>query len=122
MAASELKASPGRRPEVTVHGVELDPNTRCRHYRSALDVIAIRMRCCATYYACIDCHVELAGHPAAVWLRSEWDCPAVFCGVCGTEMTVNQYLHAGDRCPNCAAAFNPGCRNHYHLYFEAPSR
>ncbi len=105
-------------PRISVSGVELDPNTRCLHYHSQIDVIAIKMRCCEAYYACIDCHAALAGHSAQVWRREEWDFKAVLCGVCDTEMSVNEYMESGDRCPNCTAPFNPGCRKHYHLYFE----
>ena len=104
------------RPEV--RGIGLDANTRCRHYHSAIDVIAMKMKCCETYYACIECHAALAGHPAAVWPESEWERNAVLCGGCGGEMTIRQYLQSGNRCSACGAAFNPGCRNHYHLYFE----
>ncbi len=109
-------------PQISVHGVDLDPNTRCAHYHSAVDVIAIKMRCCESYYACIDCHTALAGHPAKVWPHREWHCNAVLCGVCGSEMTVLEYMDADNRCPSCAEAFNPGCRNHYHLYFEEVPR
>jgi len=109
-------------PRISVRGVDLDPNTRCAHYHSASDVIAIKMRCCETYFACIDCHRALADHPAEVWPRSQWDHKAVLCGVCGKEMTVLEYIYCGKRCPSCAAPFNPGCRNHYHLYFEDVSR
>jgi uncharacterized CHY-type Zn-finger protein len=109
-------------PKIPVRGVDLDTNTRCAHYHSVADVVAIRMRCCDTYYACIDCHKALAGHPAEVWPRSEWSRKAVLCGVCNTEMTVLEYMDSGNRCPRCAAAFNPGCRNHYHVYFEEASR
>lgn len=108
--------------EIPVRGVDLDPNTRCLHYHSQADVIAIKMRCCKTYYSCIDCHAALAGHLAEVWPRSEWHCKAVLCGVCGAEMTVLEYFDSGNRCSSCAALFNPGCRNHYHLYFEEASR
>jgi uncharacterized CHY-type Zn-finger protein len=101
-----------------VHGVALDPQTRCGHWRSPLDVVALKMRCCGAYYACRQCHDELAGHPAALWPKAEWDRPAVMCGVCGTELSVQGYMASGDRCPACDAAFNPGCRKHYHLYFE----
>ena len=103
------------RPEV--RGLELDPQTRCAHWRSALDVVAIKMRCCGVYYACKDCHEALADHPIRVWPRAEWDEPAVLCGVCGTELSISQYLACENRCPNCGAAFNPGCRTHYHFYF-----
>jgi uncharacterized CHY-type Zn-finger protein len=34
-----------------VHGSEVDAQTRCVHYHSALDVISINMKCCGTYYA-----------------------------------------------------------------------
>jgi uncharacterized CHY-type Zn-finger protein len=115
-------ASTATQRQVLVCGVDLDADTRCRHYRSAVDVIAIKMRCCETYYACIDCHRGIAGHPAAAWPRGEWDNKAVLCGVCRAEMTVREYMDCGNRCPACQAQFNPGCRNHYHLYFEEDSR
>ena len=114
-------ASSGQSHRVTVQGVDLDPNTRCRHYHGPTDVVAIKMRCCETYFACIECHAALAGHPAEVWPRGRWQEKAVLCGVCGTELSVLEYLDSGNRCPHCAAHFNPGCRNHYHLYFEMPA-
>jgi len=101
-----------------VHGVDLDPQTRCAHWRSPLDIVALKLRCCGAYYACRDCHDALAGHPAQVWPRADWDAPAVLCGACGAEMSVRQYLACDDRCPTCAAPFNPGCKLHRHLYFE----
>jgi uncharacterized CHY-type Zn-finger protein len=79
------------------------------------------MRCCGAYYACRDCHDALADHPAQVWPRSTWNEAAVLCGACGTEMSVNAYLACDNRCPMCEAAFNPGCKLHHHLYFEAGS-
>jgi uncharacterized CHY-type Zn-finger protein len=102
----------------TVKGRALDPQTRCAHYHSPLDVIAIRMRCCGAYYACRECHDELAGHPVEVWPKSEWAQPAVLCGVCGTQLSVREYLDCDNRCPSCSAPFNPGCKTHHHLYFE----
>jgi len=104
------------RPQV--RGVDTDAQTRCSHYRTVLDVIAIKMKCCGDYYACKDCHIALADHPIEVWPQSEWNQKAILCGVCGNELTVNEYLECGNRCPVCKAGFNPGCRNHYHFYFE----
>jgi len=101
------------------HGVSLDPQSRCAHWRSPLDIIAIKMRCCGRYYACHDCHDELESHPVEVWPKAEWDQPAILCGACKTELSVHQYMDCGNVCPACGAGFNPGCRNHYHLYFEA---
>jgi uncharacterized CHY-type Zn-finger protein len=102
----------------SVCGVELDAETRCAHWRSPLDIIAIKMKCCSIYYACKDCHDALADHPAQVWQQSERDQKAVLCGACGTEMSVREYLECGNLCPACGAHFNPGCRSHYHFYFQ----
>jgi uncharacterized CHY-type Zn-finger protein len=107
---------PTSRPHV--HGIDLDAQTRCTHYNKPVDVIAIKMKCCATYYACKDCHDALAGHAIEVWPQSEWNQAAVLCGVCGTELTIAQYLACANQCPRCSAMFNPGCRNHYRFYFE----
>ena len=101
-----------------VHGVDLDAQTRCAHWRSPLDIVAIKMKCCGEYYACKDCHDALADHAAKVWPSSEFDQKAVLCGACGTELTVREYLACGNTCPVCGAGFNPGCRHHHHFYFE----
>ena len=102
----------------TVHGEGLDAQTRCVHWRSPLDVIAIKFRCCGRYYACYDCHEALESHESQVWTRDRFGEPAVLCGVCSTELTIGAYLASGNACPSCGAAFNPGCSNHYHLYFD----
>lgn len=107
-----------RGPAPIVGGVEVDPQTRCVHWRSAVDIVAIKMACCGVYWACKDCHEALAGHATAVWGRGEWEERAVLCGACGVEMTIREYLACESRCPCCAAAFNPKCSNHYHFYFE----
>jgi uncharacterized CHY-type Zn-finger protein len=101
-----------------VRGIGVDERTRCAHWHSALDVVAIKMRCCGVYYACKDCHDALAGHAAQVWPRAEQDEKAVLCGACAHEMSVREYLECDNRCPACGAAFNPGCRKHHHFYFE----
>ena len=98
----------------------MDGQTRCVHYHSALDVIAIKMKCCGEFYACKDCHEALAGHAIAVWPRDEWEEPAVLCGACGREMTIRAYMDCGYGCPACGARFNPGCGRHAHFYFAMP--
>jgi uncharacterized CHY-type Zn-finger protein len=105
------------RPEV--RGVDLDAQTRCAHYRTALDVIAIKMKCCGIYFACRECHEALAGHPIDVWPQVEWTQRAVLCGACGYEMTIEEYMASSYRCPDCRAPFNPGCRKHYGFYFAS---
>ena len=101
-----------------VHGVGLDAQSRCAHWQSATDVISIRFPCCDKYYACYECHEALEDHEPAVWSSDRFDEPAVLCGVCRVELSTNAYLACGFTCPECGAAFNPGCAKHYHLYFE----
>jgi uncharacterized CHY-type Zn-finger protein len=105
-----------------VRGIDVDPQTRCAHYHLLVDVIAIKMKCCGEYYACKECHDALADHPVQVWPRNEWDKKAILCGVCGHELTINEYMQGDNHCPKCAAQFNPGCRNHYHFYFETVAK
>jgi uncharacterized CHY-type Zn-finger protein len=105
-------------PELShIRGVDLDPQTRCAHYRGPLDIIAIKMKCCGDYYACKDCHDALAGHAIEVWPRDEWNEKAILCGACGAELTVHEYLQSQNCCPICRSSFNPKCKNHYHFYF-----
>jgi uncharacterized CHY-type Zn-finger protein len=106
------------KPRPSVEGVRIDAATRCAHYNSSLDIVAIKMKCCGTFYACKDCHDALADHAIEAWPRSEWDRRAVLCGACGTELTIRQYLSCEGQCPACMAPFNPGCRTHYRCYFE----
>lgn len=98
-------------------GIDLDPQTRCAHWRSPRDIIAIKMRCCGLYWACRDCHDALADHPAQVWSVDERAEPAILCGACGELLTIAAYLGGDSRCPACAAPFNPGCKTHNHFYF-----
>jgi uncharacterized CHY-type Zn-finger protein len=125
---------PDKSPKV--HGLDLDAQTRCRHYHGPTDIIAIKMKCCGKYYACKDCHeaeaahaidashpIEAshsieASHPIEVWPRHEWHTKAILCGACQSELTITQYLESHSRCPSCNARFNPRCANHHHFYFE----
>ena len=114
-AAREVVVA-GRR----VRGLGLDAQGRCAHWRGPTDVVAIRMACCHTYYACIDCHTALAGHAAQPWPATAGAEPAVLCGACGHEMAIAAYLSSGSQCPACAHPFNPGCARHYPHYFTLP--
>lgn len=99
----------------------IDGQTRCKHYSSPLDVIAIKMHCCMRYYSCISCHNEDVDHSPTVWPKALFSDPGgVLCGVCRAEMSIKAYLACDSRCPNaaCKADLNPRCSNHYHLYFE----
>ena len=104
---------------MTVKGVALDANTRCRHYSTDKDIIAIKFKCCETFYACYECHEQLADHSPEVWDKSERDVPAVLCGSCRHVLTIQEYMDSINFCPKCHSAFNPGCKTHYHLYFSS---
>ncbi|OUD98232.1 CHY zinc finger [Clavibacter michiganensis subsp. michiganensis] len=103
-------------PAVVVLGPAIDAETRCVHYGSPLDVVALRAPCCDAWYPCHLCHAAVADHPLQVIPRSEHRLPAALCGVCRTTMSVPEY-RAAESCPSCGAAFNPGCTTHAHLYF-----
>jgi uncharacterized CHY-type Zn-finger protein len=97
----------------TVVGADVDDETRCAHYKSALDIIAIKFKCCGHWFPCYECHAESAGHAS----KDEFDTRAVLCGHCGAQMTVAEYLNCQSTCPRCSSRFNPGCARHYYLYF-----
>jgi uncharacterized CHY-type Zn-finger protein len=46
----------------------------------------------------------------------------VLCGECGAGLTPREFVDGDDgtddhECPDCGAAFNPGCADHYERYF-----
>ena len=105
-------------PKVLIHGNLVDNSTRCQHYNSTLDIIAIKFKCCNKYYACIHCHNEAETHSTQLWPQLEWNTKAIFCGECKIEISINNYFTSKYICPNCKSNFNPLCSNHNHLYFE----
>lgn len=104
--------------EYEVYGVGVRPETRCAHYESERDVIALRLGCCEGFFACHRCHESVTDHESQPWPRERFKEPAVLCGVCATALSVAEYLDSDHTCPACGAEFNPGCRNHYGRYFE----
>jgi uncharacterized CHY-type Zn-finger protein len=103
--------------EIPVYGPVVDDHTRCVHYRTSVDVVAIRFHCCDRYYPCHLCHSETETHSATQWPVAERSARAVLCGVCRYELTITEYLGV-TACPACAAPFNERCSLHAHLYFE----
>jgi uncharacterized CHY-type Zn-finger protein len=101
-----------------IFGKPVDTQTRCVHWHSELDIIAIKFKCCGHYYPCFNCHEETADHEAQVWPVNEFDQKAVLCGVCGHELAIKDYMTCNNICPKCTSLFNPGCSKHYHLYFD----
>jgi uncharacterized CHY-type Zn-finger protein len=82
-----------------VRGVDMDPETRCAHWASDSDVVAIRAPCCGVYYPCSACHEALADHVLEPIPGAEFDAPGVLCGACGTALTVHEYLDTDHACP-----------------------
>ncbi|MDN5825451.1 MAG: CHY zinc finger protein, partial [Micrococcaceae bacterium] len=75
------------RPRVLGHVI--DAQTRCTHYSTVLDVIAIRFYCCGEYYPCRLCHDQVpAQHKARRWPVAEHDARAVMCGVCDHQLGI----------------------------------
>lgn len=106
------------RTPVRIHGVDVGLETRCAHYHSDRDVVALRFACCEAFFPCHACHEAVTDHEAVPWPENRFDEPAVYCGVCRETLTAHDYLECADACPRCGAAFNPGCRAHRDVYFE----
>src|SRR6476469_4671493 len=75
-----------------VYGVNVDPQTRCAHYNSELDIIAIKFKCCGEWFPCFECHAAMADHDAEVWPTDAFDERVILCGVCGNRLTIREYL------------------------------
>ncbi|MBG6213916.1 putative CHY-type Zn-finger protein [Cryobacterium sp. CAN_C3] len=126
---SPMSAHDGAAPSAagaapTVFGAVLDASTRCIHFHSERDIVAIKFACCLRYYPCSRCHdeavrLEPTPHATRRWPLAQWSELAILCGACHRELSITEYRRA-DRCPRCTAEFNPGCRLHAHLYFDEP--
>ena len=104
---------------VEINGTDVDKQTRCSHYHSEIDIIAIKFKCCEEWFPCYKCHAEHTEHTPEVWSVSESNVPAVLCGNCGHQLTIAEYLKCESICPECHSRFNPRCALHYNLYFES---
>ena len=102
---------------MNVKGLLVDNETRCEHYHSPLDIIAIKCKCCEIFYPCYRCHQFCESHEIIRWKSSEWDEKAILCGHCKKVLSIREYMNT-DICIYCKAKFNPKCANHYHFYFE----
>ncbi|CAN5152354.1 CHY zinc finger protein [soil metagenome] len=103
---------------VEIIGTDVDAQTRCAHYNSEIDIIAIKFKCCGKWFPCFKCHAGHTNHSAEVWSVEESDTLAILCGICGYQLAISEYFKCASVCPKCFSNFNPGCANHYHLYFE----
>jgi uncharacterized CHY-type Zn-finger protein len=100
-----------------VYGAVVDNATRCVHYHTEKDIIAIKFKCCNRYYPCYKCHEEAADHSIQRWSQEHYEELAILCGNCHNELTIKQYMNTVI-CPHCQAIFNERCAAHYPIYFE----
>ncbi|MCP3659464.1 MAG: hypothetical protein GY830_03750 [Bacteroidetes bacterium] len=98
-----------------IFGSTLDSNTRCKHWNSKLDIIAIKFACCQKYYPCYLCHKENENHKIKQWNKDE---RAILCGICKYDLLISQYINCNNKCPYCKSDFNSNCQKHYLIYFD----
>ena len=104
--------------EVEIKGTEVDAQTRCAHYKSEIDIIAIKFKCCDDWFPCYKCHAEHTNHAPEIWEENEREEKAIFCGNCGAQLSISEYFNCDSTCPKCESSFNPNCALHYDLYFQ----
>lgn len=113
-----LKVSNSKKP-VHLKGQLVDTQTRCRHYHSALDIIAIKFKCCDIYFPCYKCHLELESHDIIRWNKLDLKAEKVIlCGSCSNLLYYQEYSANDNKCLYCSSDFNPNCSLHYGLYFD----
>lgn len=100
-----------------MYGPIVDQETRCIHYQTKKDIMAIKFKCCKKYYPCYKCHEESEDHHIVVWSKEENGEKVILCGVCRTEHTIREYVSMM-HCSVCQSELNERCETHYHLYFE----
>ena len=100
-----------------INGLLVDDQSRCQHYHSTLDIVALKCFECQKYYACYQCHDSLEEHSFRAYPCQLKQDKVLICGVCRHEMTIEEYQEAV-ACPNCHSVFNPACSKHYDIYFE----
>ncbi|MGT2908167.1 CHY zinc finger protein [Streptococcus dentiloxodontae] len=101
---------------VAIYGLLVDRQSRCQHYQTDLDIVALKCFGCQRYYACYLCHDTLENHSYQAYPSSYSRDKAVVCGVCYYEMTIEHYQKS-KACPNCQSRFNPNCAKHRNIYF-----
>lgn len=91
----------------------------CVHWKSEKDVVALLCPCHREFYLCLLCHKDKYGVAPERWKRDLWECEkAILCRVCEYKMTIEDYMACDSSCTKCGAEFNPGCKDHWPLYFD----
>ena len=87
----------------------LSEKTRCEHWHSALDILALKAACCNRFYACHSCHSACEEHDWLPWpADTSLDMMGLLCGACSKTFSLKQYLSGSSKCPHCDSPFNPG--------------
>ncbi len=94
----------------------LDAKTRRVHDHSDLDIIAIRVFCCDTYYACKQCHAESADHSIRVWRVALWNQNAILCGNCRIALSIPGLRARGISVQSVMPALTPAAANSLNLF------
>ncbi|GMM35233.1 Hot13 protein [Saccharomycopsis crataegensis] len=101
----------------TVCGLLVDRQTRCVHYHSPLDIVALKFKCCKTFYPCHQCHP--LSHMVRRYNNKDLEHETVvLCGQCHRGLKFNEYANGEYRCKYCDCDFNPKCEGHHKLYFD----
>ncbi len=109
---------PDKADAPVIWGVELRRHgeSRCTHWHSELDVLAIQAACCRKFYACAACHDACEDHSLRPWPSStSVEQSALLCGVCRHSYSIQEYISGTEPpcCPACGASMNPGCKLHW---------
>ena len=99
-----------------VFGLEIDEETRCLHYHSDLDIVALKCWVCQDYFSCYQCHDALRDHPFVAYPSKQKSDKVVLCGACRAELTIQDYQEKM-ACSFCQRQFNPACQKHHSIYF-----
>ena len=91
---------PGRAPgEPAIEGLELTKHggSRCAHWHSELDVLALQAPCCGKFYACASCHDACEDHALEPWpADTPVSQPALMCGVCRHRYSIETYIRGAE--------------------------
>ena len=91
-----------------INGLLVDNESRCQHYHSPLDIVALKCYDCQKYYACYQCHDHIEDHRFRAYPCHIRQDKVVICGVCLHEMTIENYQKSIS-CSHCHSRFNPAC-------------
>ena len=97
-----------------VYGFTVDDESRCIHYHSDKDIVALQCAQCLRFYPCYQCHDQWEDHQFSA--QTDRTFHAVLCGHCQTTLSIETYLQV-KKCPHCEHDFNPNCAKHYAIYF-----